>query len=89
MLRSTLPLVLSCLAVFAGLGVLAYGRSTSTYEPTPENTRLVYAKEGSNVYWRPALYNVGVGLVTCGMVSTMITAWLWGRRLDERRRSRN
>lgn len=83
--RELLWLILSCFLLFGGLGVLAYGKAISTYTPTPENTRLVRVKEGSNYYMPPQVYSAGVGMIGIGMVATMLTAWAWGVKVDRLR----
>lgn len=80
--RELLWLVLSCFLLLGGIGVLAYGKANSTYVPTPENTRLVRVKEGSNYYMPAQVYSVGLWMIGIGMVATMLTAWAWGVKVD-------
>lgn len=79
-------MLLSISLTFAGLGMLLQARSHATTYPTEVNTRKVRGKSGNpTLYVDPHRYQLGIGLVGIGLVSTMVSGWVWGQRVDSDR----
>ena len=87
-LLPTLWLIGSIILALSGLFVLFQARLAATPHPTAVNTRLIKAKGGPHdIYVRPESYQLGLGMLGVGMVSTMVSGWVWGVSIDSRRSS--